>query len=66
MNASTSIQVTTPNGRPSWSTINSSTANDGAQSWRVTKPATTSARIRVCSVQNSSLCDTKDANFTIQ
>jgi hypothetical protein len=32
----------------------------------VTTPATTQGRIRICSVSSPSICDTSDANFTIQ
>jgi M6 family metalloprotease-like protein len=54
------------NGGGSWTSITSSTANDGAHIWRVNKPATTSARIRVCTVAAPIICDVSDANFTIQ
>jgi len=53
-------------GGVSWKTLFAGTANDGAQNWRVTKPATSRGRIRVCSVKNPSVCDTSDANFVIQ
>jgi len=54
------------NGGGSWTSITSSTANDGAHTWRVNKPATTSALIRVCTVAAPIICDVSDANFTIQ
>ncbi|MGH8597531.1 MAG: hypothetical protein ACREXT_12815, partial [Gammaproteobacteria bacterium] len=60
-----SIEVSR-NGGTSWTTISSSTANDGAHTWRVSKPATNSAWIRVCSVANPALCDMSDGSFTIQ
>jgi hypothetical protein len=60
-----SIQLSRDSGT-TWTTINSSTANDGAEIWKVTKPATASARIRICSVANTALCDMSDANFTIK
>ena len=53
-------------GGNTWTTLFIRTINDGAQNWRVTRPATTQARIRVCSVKSPSVCDTSDANFTIQ
>ncbi len=41
------------------------TANDGVQSWTVTGPATSTARIRVVSVSNADVVDTTDTDFTI-
>ena len=49
----------------SWKTVNSSTPNDGEQTWKVTGPATNQGRIRVCHVSGA-VCDTSDANFTIR
>jgi uncharacterized repeat protein (TIGR01451 family) len=46
-------------------TLFSGTANDGTQKWTVKGPATTQARMQICSVNNPSICDTSDANFTI-
>jgi large repetitive protein len=60
-----SIEISRDGGT-NWSSISSSTANDGAYIWRVNKPATTNARIRVCSVANPTICDDSNANFTIQ
>ncbi len=54
------------NGGFTWKTLFSNTANDGSQSWKVTKPVSTQARIRVCSLSSPSICDTSDASFTIQ
>jgi len=53
-------------GGSTWKNLFIGTANDGFQNWRVTRPATTQARIRVCSVRSPSICDTSDADFTIQ
>lgn len=53
------------NGGSSWTFITSSTANDGSHTWRVNKPATTTARIRICSVASPALCAVS-GNFTIQ
>jgi hypothetical protein len=53
-------------GGSSWKTIVKKAANDGSQPWKVTKPATTQGRIRICSLSSPSICDTSDANFTIQ
>ena len=54
------------NGGGSWTTIFDGVANDGNQNWTVTGPATTRARIRICSVRGVSVCDTSDANFIIR
>jgi hypothetical protein len=54
------------NGGASWTTLFSATANDGAQNWKVKGPATTQARLRVNSVNNPSVADVSDGNFTIQ
>jgi hypothetical protein len=53
-------------GGSTWSSIVSSTANDGSYTWKATGPATTQARIRVCSVTAPGVCDTSDANFQIR
>ena len=49
-----------------WESLFKNTANDGSENWKVTKPATTQGRIRICSLGSPSICDTSDANFTIQ
>ena len=54
------------NGGTPWTTLFKETANDGMQNWKVTKPATTKARIRVSSVKDPSTTDASDANFTIK
>jgi hypothetical protein len=48
-----------------WTLITASTADDGAFNWTVTRPASSRARIRVCSVSTPSLCDVSDGNFRI-
>src|SRR5439155_16875276 len=48
-----------------WETLFASVANDGALQWKVTGPATTQGRIRVCDLSGS-VCDTSDADFTIK
>lgn len=54
-------------GGGTWATtVTKGTANDGSHPWKVTKPATTRAKIRVCSVSLPSKCDPSDANFTIR
>jgi subtilisin family serine protease len=49
-----------------WKTIIKKTANDGLQSWKVTKPASSQAKIRICSVSSPTVCDASDNNLTIQ
>ena len=53
-------------GGATWKALANSTANTGALSWKVTKPATTQARIRVSSVLTPSVRDTSDGNFIIK
>ena len=60
-----SIQLSRDGGA-TWTTLSSSTANDGAETWKPGRPTTTSARIRVCSVANPTVCDASNANFTIR
>jgi len=52
-------------GGTNWETPFASVANDGSQQWKVTGPATTQGRIRVCDLSGP-VCDTSDANFTIK
>lgn len=52
-------------GGLSWTTLARNKPNSGALTWRVTKPATTQAIIRVCSVTVPTLCDTSET-FMIQ
>jgi hypothetical protein len=53
------------NGGSTWDTLTYNTANDGSEVWRVTGSATTQARVRVLSVNNPSVWDVSDANFSI-
>jgi hypothetical protein len=53
-------------GGGTWKTIIKNTPNDGLQNWKVAKPATKQARIRVCSVNSPSTCGMNSSNFTIQ
>jgi hypothetical protein len=48
-----------------WSTIIGSTANDGTKNWKVSGPATGSARIKVTSILYPAVFDISDASFTI-
>ncbi len=62
-NVSIEINRTYPSG--AWESIVSGTANDGAYSWPVTGPVSTSARIRITSDNQPTVTDISDANFTI-
>jgi Divergent InlB B-repeat domain len=53
-------------GGTTWTNIISPTGNDGRQDWKVNKPATTQARMRVCTTTAPIICDMGDGNFTIQ
>ena len=53
-------------GGASWQTVASSTPNDGVQTWRVTRPFTALARIRVTSISLPVITDSSDGNFNIQ
>jgi len=55
------------NGGSSWTTIFSNVPNNngGSKSWKVKRPQTTQARIRICSVNAPSVCGTS-LSFTIQ
>jgi hypothetical protein len=53
------------NGGTTWTPLVANTANDGSQSWVVTGPATTQARIRVKSVLDAGAIDTSDSNVTL-
>jgi hypothetical protein len=48
-----------------WEPVLANTPDDGKQAWKVTGPATTQGRIRVCNL-GATVCDTSNANFTIQ
>jgi len=52
-------------GGASWTTLGRNKPNTGYLLWKVTKPATTRAIIRVCSVAAPTMCDTS-GTFTIQ
>ncbi|MDK9699210.1 MAG: hypothetical protein OEM52_03535 [bacterium] len=48
-----------------WETVVASTSNSGTYAWGVTSPGTTTARIRIRAVNNATIADTSDGNFTI-
>jgi len=53
-------------GGTSWEVLSKNEANTGSLTWKVKKPATTQARIRVSGVDDPGAVDTSNANFTIQ
>jgi hypothetical protein len=52
-------------GGSTWTTITSSTPNDGSQAWTVPSSATTQGRVRVADAANAATNDISNANFTI-
>lgn len=59
------IDLSTDDGLTFPVVVTDSTANDGHEPWLVTAPATSTARIRVTSVEMPSVSDMSDANFAI-
>jgi hypothetical protein len=53
------------NGGSTFETLFAETPNDGSQSWTVTGPATTQARVKISSVATPAVNDQSNANFTI-
>ena len=53
------------NGGSGWETIVANTGNDGNEDWGVSGPVTAQARVRVVSLEETSISGTSDANFTI-
>jgi len=49
----------------SWETIFSSTPNDGSESWVVTGPASSNCRIKISSLNDPSVYDISDGDFSI-
>jgi hypothetical protein len=62
--ANVRIQVSR-NGGSTWTTLTSSTPNDGSYNWLVTGSTTSSARIRVSWTSNTAVQDASDVNFRI-
>ena len=54
------------NGGSSWETLFSSTANDGSQPWTVSGAESALCRVRISSLNDPSVSDISDGNFTIQ
>jgi subtilisin-like proprotein convertase family protein len=59
------IEVSYSNGQD-WATLYPSTANDGAQTWKIRGRVTRKALIRISSVEDSSVRDRSDDTFTIR
>lgn len=53
-------------GGTKWKTIVKKQPNYGWAMWKVSKPATTRARIRVCSLASPSVCGESDSDFTVK
>jgi len=62
--ANVSLDYST-NGGTSWTSITTSTPNDGSQAWTVPSTATTQGRVRVSDASNAAVTDQSNANFTI-
>ena len=59
------LEYSTDNFVADINTISASTADDGTFSWNVPTVASTTVRVRVSSVDNASVADTSNADFTI-
>jgi uncharacterized repeat protein (TIGR01451 family) len=52
-------------GGVTWKTLFASTVDDGSKGWKVTKPATGQARVRISSLLDAGAVDMSNGNFTI-
>jgi len=59
------IQLSRNGGSTFSETLFASTANDGAEAWTVTGPVSSTARVRASSVNDTTIADTSNANFSI-
>jgi hypothetical protein len=59
------VQVNRAYPGGTWESIAAGTSNDGSQAWTVTGSASSTARIRVLSVENSAVGDTSSGHFSI-
>ena len=48
-----------------WESLSTNTPNDGVESWEVSNPATSNARIRIVSTHEPSIRDSSDGDFSI-
>jgi len=64
MIANVSIDYST-NGGSTWTSITSSTPNDGTHAWTVPSTATTQGRVRVSDATDGTVTDMSNGNFTI-
>jgi uncharacterized repeat protein (TIGR02543 family) len=58
------IDLSRDNGA-TWTSIFKKTANSLSKAWKVTGPATSAAKVRICSLSDTSICATSET-FTIQ
>jgi hypothetical protein len=59
------IELSTNGGSTFPTVIAASTTNDGAETWTVSGPVSSTARIRISSISIPSLADTSNANFSM-
>ncbi len=62
-NVNVQLNRTYPTG--TWESLAANIPNTNTYAWTVTAPATTTARVRVLSVDNTTVGDTSNANFTV-
>jgi hypothetical protein len=53
-------------GGTTWTLLFNNVVNTGSKTWKVTKPATAQARIRISGVSDPQAVDSSNANFAIQ
>ena len=59
------FDLSTDGGSTFPTTLFAGTANDGTETWTVTGPASTTARVRIASVADPTIRDSSNANFTM-
>lgn len=59
------IEVNRTYPSANWETVIASTGNTGTYSWAVSGPASTTARVRIKGVTQTTVGDTSNANFTV-
>jgi hypothetical protein len=60
------VQIQISRNGGSWKAIINNTANDGSQAWKVAKPATLRAKVRVCRISAPLICGPSSPTFIIQ